>query len=76
MLKGAIELSLLSRSIEYGFLKQSRESKRLGHDRSADQDVFWGATSREYEDTDTSRKDHLESIGHIQTVPVERWATG
>lgn len=61
-----MELGLPGRSTGHGFLEQSRENKRLGHERSEPgKGMPRGIASQEPDNIDTSRKEHLERIRYI-----------
>lgn len=55
MLRSAMELGLLPRSIGHYFLKRSRESKRLGHQRNEPGKTSFEELCRQHEDTSTLR---------------------
>lgn len=70
VIRGDMELGLPSHSTRHDFLEQSRKIRRL-HERSELGKACLERASREHDDTDTLREDHLKSIKSVQAVQVE-----
>lgn len=75
VLRGAMELGLPSRSTGHDFLERSRETKRLDHERKVSQARHASRLCLKNTRIQTLEGNHLESIGRIRTVPVERQST-